>query len=171
MGFQIASPVDPEKKNRTSNQRATGLICARPALLLLEIDLFVGVLCDAGTDLCGRLSGLGHGVGVEGFLRAGGALRTVQTLVATAQAGMSQGPVASAIAGELIEHVTDFPGLLVDVDLPGVAEILTGQFRARQHGGKRGDLERSRRVVRRHIVGGVRKLCIADGGYREDGEA
>ena len=59
-------------------------------LLLFEIDLLVGVFGDAGADLRGGLASLGHGVGVESLLRAGGALRAVIALIATAQAGVAR---------------------------------------------------------------------------------
>ena len=63
--------------------------------MFFEIDLLVGVLGDAGADLGGGFSGLGHSVGVEGFLRARGALCAVIALVAAAQAGVSEGAVAT----------------------------------------------------------------------------
>src|SRR5580704_10146085 len=95
-------------------------------LLLFEIDLLVRVLSDAGADLGRRLSGLGHCVSVESLLRAGGALRPVVALEATAQAGVSQGAVAAAVAGKLVEHIPDLRGLLIDVHLPGIAEVFAG---------------------------------------------
>ncbi len=100
-------------------------------------------------------------VGEEGLLGAGGALGAVQPLIATAQAGVAQGAVAAAVAGKLVEHVAHLGRLLVDVHLPGIAEVLAGQLRARQDRRQCAHLERGGGVVGRHIVGRVRPLRIA----------
>ena len=81
------------------------------------------------------VANLGHGLaqlelpgGEEGLFGAGRALGTVQPLVATAQAGVAQRAVAAAVAGKLVEHVAHPGRLLVDVHLPGIAEVLAGQL-------------------------------------------
>ena len=62
-------------------------------------------------------------------------------------------------------HVAHLGRLLVDVDLPGIAEILAGELIARHNGRKRREFERSGGMVGGNIVGGVRPLRIAgDGG-------
>src|SRR3569833_126361 len=98
-------------------------------LLLFEGDLLVGVLGDAGADLGWGFAGLGHCIGVEGFLRACGALGTVVALVAATQAGVAAGAISPAVAGKLVDDVPDLGGLLVDVHLPGVLEVLAGELR------------------------------------------
>jgi len=68
------------------------------------------VACDAGANLRGRPASLGLVVGVEAFLGAGGALGGVRRLVATVQAGVAQGAVAAAVAGQLINNAGDQRG-------------------------------------------------------------
>jgi len=95
-------------------------------LLLFEIDGFEGVFFDGVADLGRSLSESSLLVGEDCFLGAGGALGAVQALKTAAQAGVSQGAVAPAIAGELIEHISDMGGLLIDVELPGILERRLG---------------------------------------------
>jgi hypothetical protein len=97
-------------------------------LLLFEVDLLVRVLRNSSADLGGSLAGLGHGVGVERLLRACGALGAVVALVAAAQARVAKRPVAAAIARKLVYNAADLCGLLVDVHLPGVLEVLAGEL-------------------------------------------
>jgi hypothetical protein len=139
-------------------------------LLLLEIDVLVDVLGDTGADLGGSLAGLGHGVSIEGLLRAGGALGAVQTLITTAQAGVAESAVATAVAGELVNHVTYFGGLLIDVHLPGIAEVFTSKPGSGEDRRQRADLERSGGMIGRDLVCRVGPLRVADGGDGEDGE-
>lgn len=142
----------------------------RVLLLLFEVDLLVGVLHDAGANLRGSFACLGHCIGVKRLLRAGGALRAVVALVATAQAGVAQGAVAAAVARELVENVADLRGLLIDVRLPWVAEVLAVELGARQDGWQGADLERRGGMVSRHFLRGVSPLGVAGNGDSEDGE-
>ena len=76
-------------------------------LLSRSIDLVL-VARDAGADLRGRFAELGLLVCEEAFLGAGGALGAVQPFKATAQAGVAQGAVAAAVAGQLVGHAAHF---------------------------------------------------------------
>src|SRR3569833_855458 len=133
-------------------------------LLLLQVDLLVGVLRDAGTDFSGGLACLGHGIGVEGFLCAGGALGAVVSLIATAQAGVAESAIATAVAGKLVVVVADLCRLLVDVHLQRVLKMLAGELGAGEDWRKGRDFERSGRVVCRNLVGGMRPLCVTGCG-------
>ena len=110
-------------------------------LLVFEDDGLVFVAGDCGADLGWGFAEFGLLGGEEAFLGAGGALRAVEGLKATAKAGMAEGPVTAAVAGELIDDVAHFGGLLVDVDLPWVAEVFAGQFGAREDGRQGADGE------------------------------
>ncbi len=127
----------------------------RSSLLLFEVDALVLMAGDAGADLSGGLAGLGQAIGVEGFLSAGGALGSMQALVAATQAGVAQGAIAAAVAGQLIDDIANFDCLLIDVDLPGIAEVLTGEFGASEDGRQGADFERRGRVVSRNLVSRV----------------
>ena len=48
---------------------------------------------------------------------------------------MAESPIAAAVAGKLVEHVSDLDRLLINMHLPGIAEVLAVQLRARQIGG------------------------------------
>ena len=141
------------------------------ALLLLEVDLLVGVLGNAGADLGRRFACFRHGVGVERLLRTGGALGAVIGLVTAAQASVAKRAVAAAVAGELVDHGSNLDSLLIDVHLPRILEMLAGQFGAGKDGRQCGDLERRRGVVRRNVFRGVRPLSIAGSGDSEHGDA
>lgn len=65
----------------------------------------------------------------------------MQPLVTTAQAGVPKSAVATAVAWKLVEHVADLRRLLIDVHLPGIAEVFARQLRSRQKWRQRGDLE------------------------------
>ncbi len=91
-------------------------------------------------------------------------------LIATAQAGVAQGAIAPAIAGELVEYVSDFGGLLVNVNLPRILEVFARELSARKNRRLRRNLQRSRRMIGRNIIGWVRPLGVADCGERGDGD-
>jgi len=126
---------------------------------------------DAGANLGRGLAEPGLLVGVKAFLRAGGALGAVQSLKATAQAGVAQRAVAAAVAGELISDVADLGNLLVDMHLPGITEVVAAEFCAGEDGRQRADLERGRGVVGGHVAGRVGPLRVAARGERKDGQA
>jgi hypothetical protein len=98
------------------------------ASLLFEVDRFVLVAGDAGADLGGRFAQPGLLVGVEALLGAGGAFSAVERLKATAQAGVAQRAIAAAVAGQLVGHAADFGNVLVDMHLPGITEVGTGEL-------------------------------------------
>ncbi len=79
------------------------------------------------------------------FLGANGARSGVQSFVATPQAGVSDLTVAAAVARQLIEHDPYFGRLLVGMDLPRIAEILTFQLSAGQNRRKRAHFNRGGR--------------------------
>jgi hypothetical protein len=137
--------------------------------LLLEVDALVLMPRDSRANLLGRLSQLRLLVGVEAFLGAGRALGPVQRFEAAPQAGVAQGTVAAAVARELVDHTAHLGHLLIHVDLPGKAEILAGQLVSRHNRGQRGEFQRSRRMVGRHVnvIGGVGELGVA--GHRGRG--
>ena len=142
-------------------------------LLIFEDDGFVFVACDGGTDLGRGLAELGLLGGEEAFLGAGGALGAVEGLKATAETGVAECAVAAAVAGELVDDVADFSSLLVDVDLPGVAEVFAGELGAGEDGRKFRDLEWGGGMVGRDVVCGVGPLSVADGsggGEQNGGE-
>ena len=139
-------------------------------LLLLEVDALEGMVFDGVADLCWGLAEPGLLIGVEGFLGAGGALGAVVALKAATQAGVSEGAIATAITGELVEHAADFGGLLVDVHLPWVAETLAGEPGAAEDGRQGADLERSGSVISRDLVGRVGPLGVAGSGEKDGGK-
>ena len=99
-------------------------------LLLIEIDGLVVVARDAGANLRGCPASFGLVVGVEAFLGAGGALGAVQVFIATVQAGVAEGAIAAAVAGQLIDDAGNLRGQLVDANLPVVAEVRARQLRS-----------------------------------------
>ena len=142
-----------------------------PELLLLQIDLFVSVLGDAGANLGRSLACLGHGKGIERLLGARGALGAMQTFVAAAQAGVAESSIAAAVARKLVKHVSDLGRLLINVHLPWIAEVFASQLRARQHRRQRFHLERSCWVIGWNVIGGIRPLRIAGSCNGEDSKA
>ena len=118
---------------------------------------------DRSTNLCWSLAKLSLLIGEQPLLGAGRAFCPVQALEATAQTCMAQSAVAAAIAGQLVQHARNLRGILVDVNLPRVAEVLPGKFGSAQNGRKGTDFQRSRGVVRRNIIGRIGPLCVADG--------
>src|SRR5580704_10847304 len=72
-----------------------------PLLLLFEIDRLVFVAGDALANLGGGLACFVLREGIEGFFRAGGTFRAVQTLIAAAQTGVAESAVTTAVAGKL----------------------------------------------------------------------
>jgi len=135
--------------------------------LLQQIDGLVIAAGDAGANLCRCLAELGLRIGIERLLSAGGTLGAVRILIATAQAGMAEGAVATAVAGKLIEDIADLDGLLVDVDLPWILEVLSCELAAGQNGRQSAHFERGGRVIGGNVVCRVRPLGIAT---RSDGE-
>ena len=139
-------------------------------LLLFEIDGFVVVASDSGANLCGRIAQLSEAIGVEGLFGAGGTLGAVQALVATAQAGVAESAVASAVAGQLVEHVADSSGLLIDVHLPRIAEVLARKPGSCEDGRQRAHFERRSGMIGGDLVGGIGPLRIAGDGDCGNGE-
>ena len=135
--------------------------------MLFKVDLQVLVPCNGGADLRRRLAEFGLLVGKEAFLGAGGTFGSMQPLEATPQAGMAQGQIAAAVAGKLVNHVADLGYLLVDVPLPGIAEIRPREFCAGQDGRQGAYSERCGGVVGRNVVGRIGPLRIAHGSQGE----
>src|ERR1035437_10339010 len=144
---------------------------AAARLLLLQIDALVLVADNGGANLRGSLAQLGLLVSKEAFLGAVGTLRAVRGLIATVQAGVAQGAVATAIAGKLIDHAADLDRLLITVDLPWIAEVFAGEFLAGKNRRQGAHLERRGGMVGRNIVGRVRPLCIAGSGNGTDSQS
>ena len=136
--------------------------------MLFEVDAFEFVAHDGGADFGGGLAQFGLLIGEEAFFGASGALRAVHGFKATAQAGVAKGAVAAAIAGELIGHAAHLGDLLVDMQLPWIAGIRSGEQRGSEDGRKSADLERSGGMIGGHVVGGVCPLGIAGGGEDKD---
>ena len=125
---------------------------------------------DAGANLCRGLAELGLRIGIERFLSAGGALGAVRILIATAQAGMAQGAVATAVSGKLVEDVADLDRLLVDMDLPGILEVLSSELAACQDGRQGAYFERGGGVIGGNIVCWIGPLRIAGRSDGKDGQ-
>jgi hypothetical protein len=140
------------------------------SLLLLQVDGFVVVPRDADANLDWRLTLLGQAVGVERFFGTGGALGAVKPLIATAQAGVAKSPIAAAVAGKLVEDVADFARLLIDVNLPGITEILAGQLGAGEDGRQSADLQGCGGVIGGNFVCRIGPLGIAGEGESKDGK-
>ena len=138
------------------------------ALLVFQVDGLVFVAVDGLADLGRRLAELGLLVSEQPFFGAGGALSAVQSLETTAQTRMTQGTVASAIAGELIRHVADFRHILIDVNLPRVPEVLASELVVGKDRRQGTDFERRGGMVRRNIVSGIRVLGITGDGEGKD---
>ena len=96
-------------------------------LLLFQIDRLIRMGCNSGADLHGGLTEPGLLVGIDAFLGAGGALRSVEGFKAAAQAGVAEVAVAAAIAWELVNYVAYLSRILIDMDLPRIAEAVTGK--------------------------------------------
>ena len=84
---------------------------------------------------------------------------------------MAKGTVATAVARKLVYDVADLGGLLIDVDLPGILEVLAAELCAREDWRQRGDLQWSRGVVGRNFIGRIGPLRVANGGEGGDGDA
>src|SRR5579863_1695384 len=121
-------------------------------LLLFEVDAFIFVTANCLANLRGSLAQLCLLVGKEAFFGAGGTLRPVHRFKATTQAGMAQGAVATAVARQLINHAAHLGDLLINVDLPGITEIIPRELVSGNDGRKRSKFERGRGMVSRHIV-------------------
>ena len=118
---------------------------------------------DGGADLGGRFAQLGLLVCEETFLGAGGALGAVLALKTAAQAGMAQGAVATAVAGELIGDTADFGYLIVNVPLPVVGKACSGN-----EGRQGAYFERRGRMIRGNVLAGIGPLGIAGSGKNAD---
>ena len=66
----------------------------------------------------------------------------MQTFITAAETGVAQGAVAAAIARELVKYAADPAGLLVNVELPRVAKVFTGELSAGKDWGKGTDFKR-----------------------------
>ena len=93
----------------------------------LEINTLELVPVDCFANLGRGLSEFGLLIGEEPLFGAGRALGAVEPFKAAAEAGMAESAIAVAIARQLVEDVSDLRGLLVDMDLPGEAEVVSGE--------------------------------------------
>jgi hypothetical protein len=131
----------------------------------LEIDRLKFLALDARTDLLRRHLALRHDVGVMLLFRAGGAFRAVGTLEAAVHAVVAHRPVAAAIAGELEEYGLNGRSFFINLDLPGITEIISRQLASGEDRRQLGSFGRWLRVVCGDIVGGIRPLGVS--GNRE----
>ena len=60
-----------------------------------------------------------HLIGVIAFFGAGAAFGAMQVFKTTAQTGVPDGPVAAAVAGQLIQNTRNLGRILIDLHLPG----------------------------------------------------
>ena len=142
-------------------------------LLLVEVDALVLMAGDGRANLGRGLAQLSSAGRRKSPLWRRWSTRCRAPLVATAQAGVAQGAVATAVAGKLIDHAADLGCQLVDVDLPGIAEVFSCQLGAGENRRQGADLERRRGMIGGNIVGRVGPLRIAgrgDGENRTDRE-
>jgi hypothetical protein len=79
-------------------------MCWRPSLLFFQIDRLILVALNCAPNLDRRLSELGLLICEKSFLGAGGAFRPMQPFKAAAEACVAKTTVATAIAGQLIQH-------------------------------------------------------------------
>ena len=103
-------------------------------------------------------------VGVDGFLHAGGAGRSVRSFKAAMQAVVSHHPVAMAVAGLLMQYGGNLCRHLVGGDLVGMGEVDAGKLISAKDGGR--GLPGSGGVVGRNVVGGVGPLGGCDHSYK-----
>jgi hypothetical protein len=137
--------------------------------LPLQVDLFIVVPCNGGADLGWLFAKLSLLISKKAFLGTGGALSPMQPFKTTAQAGVPESSVAAAVAGKLIQNAAHLGGLLINVFLPWIPEVLTGKLRSGQYRRKRTHFERSRGMISRNILSRIGPLSIAHGGNRKDG--
>jgi len=129
-------------------------ICV-PGSLFFEGDALVVVVGNGGADLGWRLAEFSLPIGDEALFGAGGALGAVESFKATAEAGVAKGAITTAVAGLLVEDAGDLGGLFVDVFLPGVAKVFSGQLGTREDRRQGSDFKGRGGVVGRDFVGGV----------------
>ena len=60
----------------------------------------------------------------------------MQPFEATAQAGMAEGAVAAAIAGQLVDDAADLRDLLIDVQLPRIGKFSPVSLAPERMGGR-----------------------------------
>jgi hypothetical protein len=120
----VTIPTSSEKRLGATPSLAadTSNVGSLSELLFFELDGLVLVAGDAGADFGWCSAQFGLLVDEEALFGASGAFGAMQALKAAAQAGVAEGAVAAAIAGELIGDAADFRHLLVHVHLPGVTE-------------------------------------------------
>jgi len=151
-----------------SSEDSTRVTTRELSLLLFEVDAFVVVARDAYADLGGSLAGLGEPVRVESFFGACGALGAMQALITASQTCMAQRAITTAVTGELVERIADVGGLLVDMHLPRVAEIVACKLRPGENRRKSADLQWRSGMVGGDFVGGVGPLRVTCGGESEN---
>ena len=76
----------------------------------------------------------------------------MQSLETTSETGVAQCTIAATVAWKLIDHISYLGRLLINVDLPGVAKVLTGELGTGKDGRQRAEFEWSGRVISRNIV-------------------
>ena len=91
-------------------------------LLLFEVDGLIFVTGNGGADFGWCSAKFGLLVNEEAFFGASRAFGAMQALKAASQAGMAEGAIAAAVAGQLIGDAADFRHLLVNMYLPGITE-------------------------------------------------
>ena len=128
-----------ERQGRSDTTRSLNSI----ALFLAQVDGLVLMAGDAGANLRRRPAGLGFVIGVETFSGADVAFGGVRCLVATMQAGVSEGAIAAAVARELVDDAGDLRGQLIDANLPVIAEVRARQLSSVKNGRQCVNIERS----------------------------
>src|SRR6185312_3762696 len=126
----------------------------------IQIDRFEFLALDAGANLFGRPALLRFLERVGAFFRAGGTDGAVGAREATVQAGMAEGTVAAAITGKLIEDAGNLGGLVVDLNLPLLAEEGSGELRAGEDGRQRLSFGGRLAVEGRDVRLGIGPLCM-----------
>jgi hypothetical protein len=139
-------------------------------LLPVEVNRLVLAPRNGSSNLRRRFAQLGLLVSKQALFGAGGALGAVQAFKAAPQAGMTQSAVTAAVAGQLVENVAHLGCILVDVHLPGIAEVISSQFGAGKNWRQRRNLQRCGGMIGRNILGRIRPLGIAHSGYSKDGK-
>ena len=102
-----------------------------------------------------------HLIRVIAFFGAGSAFGAMQVFKTTAQAGVADGPVAAAVAGQLIQDTGNLGRILIDLHLPGQLKIDAGQLLAVQNRWQLCVCWRWRRVECRKIDGRIGPFGMA----------
>ncbi len=127
----------------------------------IQVDLLPIAAFDAGADPCWSPAFARHLIGVIALFSAGPTFGAMQILETTAEAGVSDGPVAAAIAGQLIQDAGDLGCILVDLHLPRQLEVRSSQLFPAKNGRELGVCRRRSRVECRDVDCWIRPLGVS----------